>query len=299
MSVGRGAGLIERLREEMASFTEAERLIANFVVNDRQSVPFETASSLAGKLNVSPVTVGRFCRRMGYRNFRELKAELKFDIAATPWPRGEQFDQLVAGDAGKSELQRDFDLNVAGMLEVYNLARTPEWDVIATILAEAPELYVAGFQPERGVAAQFAYMLQYARPNVRAVDLAAGHFADVLADECPGKALVIVETRRYSRQAQMLARHARKAGIALVFITDKYCHWAHRYTPHVLALPTESAMFWDTLVPMVAALTLLSNAVVLKLGAGAEPRLSRISELYQEFTGHVGQTPRRQRDKDF
>lgn len=297
MTVATGTGLIEQLREEMASFTEAERLIANFVINDRQSVPFETASSLADKLALSPVTVGRFCRRMGYRNFRELKAELKFDIAATPWPRGEQFDRLVARDAGKSELQRDFDLNVAGMLEVYALARTPEWDAIATILAGAPELFVAGFQPERGMASQFAYMLQYARPNVRTVDLAAGHFADVLADECPGRALVIVETRRYSRQAQILARHAHKAGIALVFITDKYCHWAHQYTPHVLALPTESAMFWDTLVPMVAALTLLSNAVVLKLGASAEPRLTRISELYQEFTGHVGQAPRNSRTR--
>jgi len=296
MTVGRATGLLERLRDEMDSLTEAERLIANFVITDRQSVPFETAASLAEKLAVSPVTVGRFCRRMGYRNFRELKAELKFDIAASPWPHGEQFDQLVAGDAGKSELQRDFDLNVAGMLEVYNLARTPQWDAIATLLAEAPELFVAGFQPERGMAAQFAYMLQYARPGVRVVDLAAGHFADVLADDGPGKVLVIVETRRYSRQAQMLARHAQKAGIALVFVTDKYCHWANRYTPHVLALPTESAMFWDTVVPMVSALSLLSNAVVLKLGSSAEPRLARISELYQEFTGHVGQPPRKRGD---
>lgn len=298
MTVASSTGLIDRLRAEMDSFTDAERLIANFVIADRQSVPFETAASLAEKLDVSPVTVGRFCRRMGYRNFRELKAELKFDIAATPWPRGAQFNQLVASDAGKSELQRDFDLNVAGLLEVYTLARTPEWDAIASMLARTPELLVVGFQPERGMAAQFAHMLQYARPGVRLVDLAAGNFAEVLADDRPNRTLFIVETRRYSRQAEMLARHAQKAGIDLIFVTDKYCHWARRYTPHVLALPTESAMFWDTIVPMAAALLLLANSVVLKLGKGAEPRLTRISELYQEFTGHVGQPSRRARDPD-
>lgn len=44
------------------------------------------------------------------------------------------------------------------------------------------------------------------------------------------------------------------------------------------------------MVPITAALTLLANAIVIKLGPSAEPRLAKISELYQGFTGHVGQT---------
>lgn len=91
--------LFERLRVEMDDFTDAERLIANFILTDRHAVPFETAASLAQRLGVSAVTVGRFSRRMGYRNFRELKGALKFDTTAMPWASGEQFDQLIAGGA--------------------------------------------------------------------------------------------------------------------------------------------------------------------------------------------------------
>jgi DNA-binding MurR/RpiR family transcriptional regulator len=284
------APLFERIAREMDAFTEAERAIASFILADRQSVPFETAASLAGKLAVSAVTVGRFCRRLGFRNFRELKGQLKFDSAASPWSR----EALTSG-AAQPELQRDLDMTVAGLAEVYGLVATPAWDAIVDLLANSPELYVAGFQTERGIAAHFAHLLQYVRPDVRLVDLADGNFADVLADDLPGRCLVIVETRRYSRQAQLLAAEAKAAGVAIVFVTDKYCHWAGRFTPHVLALPTESALFWTTMVPILAALTLLSNAVVLRLGAAAEPRLARVSKLYQDFTGHVGQPGRGRR----
>ena len=280
--------LFERLRAEMDDFTAAERLIANFILADRQAVPFETAASLAQRLGVSPVTVGRFSRRMGYRNFRELKGALKFDSGTLPWASGEHFDQLIADGGNRAELDRDFNLTIAGISEVYRIARSAEWDAIVETLARADEVLVAGFQTERGLAAHFAHTLQYARPGVQLADLAAGNFADVLAVETGRlRVLLIVETRRYSRQAQMLAAEAASAGLTIVFVTDKYCHWARKYTPHVLALSTESAMFWDTMVPIVAALTLLANGVAIKLGPEVEPRLGKISKLYQEFTGHV------------
>lgn len=290
--------LFERLRVEIDDFTDAERLIANFILTDRHAVPFDTAASLAQRLGVSAVTVGRFSRRMGYRNFRELKGALKLDTAGLPWASGEHFDQLIAGERGHAELQQDFDLTVAGISEVYGLARTAGWDAIVDLLVDAEEVLVAGFQTERGLAAHFAHTLQYCRPGVRVADLSAGNFADVLAlDRTRTRALVIIETRRYSRQAEMLAAKASADGTAVVFVTDKYCHWARKYTPHVLALSTESAMFWDTMVPIVAALTLLANGVAIRLGARAEPRLEKISNLYQDFTGHVGQ-PRDKRSSE-
>jgi len=126
-------------------------------------------------------------------------------------------------------------------------------------------------------------------------DLSSGNFAEILADDRPGRVLVMVETRRYSRQAKLLAERCAAGGVTLVIVTDKYCHWAKPLTRHVLSLPDESALFFSTLTPILAALTLLAQGVVLRLGATAEPRLARVSQLYQDFTGHVGQPRRRER----
>ena len=286
-------GLFVRLEGEMEQFTDSERLIANFLLTNRQAIPFETGNSLAAKLAISPVTVGRFCRRLGYDNFRELKTAFKFDVAVAPWPVGEGLRSMLQAGKAEPALQRDLDLNIAGLIEVYRLAETPEWRAIVNRLAHAPTVHVVGFQTERGLAAHFAHLLQYVRAGVQLANLADGHFADILIDGAKNDCVVIVETRRYSRQAQNLARLCHDRGLNLVIVTDKYCHWARKYTDHVLALPTESGLFWDTMVPLSAALSLLANGVVLELGSGVEKRLARVSDLYQEFVGHVGQAARK------
>ena len=286
MSATGGAGLTEIIEDKIATLSDAERVVANFLLSDRQNIPFETAVSVAKKVGVSPVTVGRFCQRVGFRNFRELKAALRYDIGSEPWP-----SSTPRGSAGGSEalLKRDREMTIASISEVYQIARTAEWNAIVSILDSSEEVLVAGFQTERGIAEHFAHTLQYVRPRVRMADLAAGNFADILAEEGRGRCLVIVEIRRYSRQAKQLAEHAVAAGLTVIIVTDKFCHWAKEYTPHVLALPDESALFFATLVPIVAALTLLVQEVVLRRGDAATPRLDLVSELYQEFTGHVGQ----------
>ena len=207
------------------------------------------------------------------------------DISVHP---GEMLALTGPSGSGKSTI-----LNIAGLIEVYRLAETPEWRAIVNRLAHAPTVHVVGFQTERGLAAHFAPLLQYVRAGVQLANLADGHFADILIDGAKNDCVVIVETRRYSRQAQNLARLCHDRGLNLVIVTDKYCHWARKYTDHVLALPTESGLFWDTMVPLSAALSLLANGVVLELGSGVEKRLARVSDLYQEFVGHVGQAARK------
>ncbi|MGB6030256.1 MAG: MurR/RpiR family transcriptional regulator [Rhodanobacter sp.] len=289
--------LFSQLRSEMDRMTASERVIANFLLTNRQAVPFETANSLAAKLAISAATVGRFCRRLGYRNFRELKSAFKFDVAVAPWPIGEGLRSMLQTGSGEPALQRDLDLTIAGIIEVYRRAETREWQDIVARLAHCSTLHIVGFQTERGLAAHFASFLQYVRPRVRVADLATGSFSEVLLDGTDKDCVVIVETRRYSRQAQLLARHCRQRGLPLVMITDKYCHWASEYTPHILALPTESGIFWGTTVPIHAALALLVNGVVLALGDRVEQRLAHVSDLYQEFVGHVGKPARGQRKK--
>ncbi|MBS0517036.1 MAG: MurR/RpiR family transcriptional regulator [Proteobacteria bacterium] len=287
--------LFAQLRTRTNEMTASERVIANFLLTNRQTVPFETANSLAAKLAISAATVGRFCRRLGYRNFRELKAAFKFDVAVAPWPIGEGLRSMLQAGSGEPALQRDLDLTIAGLIEVYRLAETREWQRVIDHLAHCPALHVVGFQTERGLAAHFAHLLQYVRPGVRVADLAAGNFAEILIDGTDKDCVVIVETRRYSRQARLLAEHCRQRGLPLVMVTDKYCHWAGEYTSHVLALPTESGIFWGTTVPVLAALALLVNGVVLALGDRVEQRLGRVSALYQEFVGHVGKPARNQK----
>ena len=292
-SPSRRASLFQRLEENLASFTPSERTIANYLLENRTMIAFESAASLADKLRISAVTVGRFCRRIGYRHFKELKADLKVDAAGIPWPVGDALRSFVSSGPDEAQLQQALRQEVAALVEAYKLVGTPMWNDVARRLAQSDVLHVVGFQTERGLAAQFAHLLQYVRRDVRLADTSAGNFAEILADGRPNRCLVMFETRRYSQQALALAEAASDQGITVVIITDKYCDWARRFTPYVFAMSTDTGLFWNSMVALVAVTTLLGNSVVAELGTTVEERLSKHSDLYATFTGHV--SPRRRK----
>ncbi|MCW6528880.1 MurR/RpiR family transcriptional regulator [Sphingomonas sp. MMSM20] len=287
--------LLQRLEDDLDAFSPAERIIANFILTNRGGIAFETANSIAEKLQVSPVTVGRFSRKMGYRHFKDLKAGLRTAMSGVPWLVGDQMTAFVGAGGGSDRRGGSLELELAGIIEVYALAETPGWKEIVALLAHSHRVHVAGFQTERGVAMTLAHLLQYAREGVTLPDATAGNFHEVLADDDPaGQCLVLVDMRRYSQQCHDLAAAARRRDIPVVMITDKFCDWIRKYTDHVIAVPTEVELFWSSQVALSCAVNLLVNDVIGVLGGKVEKRLERLSDLYQAHSGHVG-SPRRKR----
>jgi DNA-binding MurR/RpiR family transcriptional regulator len=281
----------QRLNDCLATASKADRAIASYMLSNLGSLPFETAASLAAKVDVSEPTVGRFCRSLGYASLKDLKDNLKQDIGDRPWLISDRLRDFQArAQAGEDQLGKGLQLEIAALVAVYELAQTPEWRRVVTRLAHAPAVFATGFQTERGMAQIFVNQLQYLRERVHLVDLAGGNFTEVLLD-CPGEtkpALVIFEARRYSRMAKLLAREAKDAGIPVTLVTDAFCDWGRDLATEMFVVPTEFNLFWDSTAQMASLANLLVNSVFIELGPRVEARMDAIARLYSRFTGHVG-----------
>lgn len=286
-------GLLQQLEDNLESYTPAEQAIANFILTNRGGIAFETANSIADKLKVSAITVGRFARKMGYRHFKDLKDGLRTTMSGVPWLVGDQLAEFVATGGENNRTKHSLELELAGIIEVYSMAGSPEWQQIVTLLAQSRFVHVAGFQTERGVATTLAHLLQYARPGVSMIDTSAGNYHDILAVDPRDRCLVLVDMRRYSEQCRDLAAGASRAGIPVVMITDKFCDWIRKYTSHVITVSTEVELFWSSQVSLNCAINLLVNDVIGELGTEVGTRLDHLSGLYQDYTGHVGSTATR------
>lgn len=277
-----------QLTHALETGSKAERALANYMLSALEQVPFETAASLAAKVGVSEATVGRFCRGIGYASFKDLKEHLKDDLGDHPWLVSDRLNELrrTARD-DQGHLSQGMELEIAAVVKIYEYARSPQWQSVVARLASTPNVYVAGFQTERGLAQYFANQMQYLRDQVTLLDLAAGNFAEVLASE-QDACLVIFEARRYSRLAKLLARSAKAAGIPVTLITDAFCDWGHEAADEVFAVPTQFNQFWDSTAQMASLSNLIINGVFMELGPQVEGRLNRIADLYGRFTGHVG-----------
>lgn len=279
----------QRLTESLARATKAEKAIASYMLANLSGLPFETSATIAEKAGVSEPMVGRFCRSLGYQHLKDLKADLKQDIGDRPWLIGDRLREFrERSRKGEDQLARGLEAEIAALVRIYEMAQSKEWRQVVKRLATIPQIFVAGFQTERGMAQIFANQLQYLRPGVQLVDLAGGNFAEILLLPPKQSSLVLFEARRYSRLALLLASEARKARIPTTLITDGFCDWGHDLVDEMFVVPTEFNMFWDSTAQMASLGNLLINSIFNELGTAVEERMNRVSELYSRFIGHVG-----------
>lgn len=281
--------LRQRLQACLLDGSKANKTIASYMLAQLAGMPFETAATLAAKVGLSEPTVGRFCRSLGYKSFRDLKQQLRQDIGDKPWlisDRLQEFRQRTL--SGEDELARSLELEIAGLVVLYELAHSEGWKRAVRRLASDPHVFVVGFQTERGMAQYLANQLHYLRDGVKLVDAAGGNFSEALLADAASSSLVIFEARRYSRLAKVLAQEARAAGLHTILVTDAFCDWGRDLVDEMFVVATEFNLFWDSSAQMASLVSLLCNAIFIELGPQVEARMNMIAALHGRITGNVG-----------
>lgn len=290
MGFAEGLGLQKRLDAILCSGTPMERAIASYLAEHILDLPFETAASLAQKIRVSEVSIGRFARALGYRNLKEIKEAMKIaadmqaisSVGDSPWLHGSELAARFAKDNAGLALERE----IHAVMRNHDLATTEEFARCAKRLAHFENIKIAGFQTERGMAQYLAHNLSYLRPRVSTLEMDSGHFADVFLDDPQNTALVVIETRRYSQLAVTLVKKAQAEGIPVTVLTDTYCGWARAVANEVLQVNTDFSHFWDATGQIAGLINLLVNRVFQELGPGVEERLNGIARNYGTLVGH-------------
>jgi DNA-binding MurR/RpiR family transcriptional regulator len=269
--------------------SKADKAIASYMLAKLDALPFETAATLAAKVSVSEPTIGRFCRSLGYLSFRDLKQQLRQDIGEKPWLIADRLREFQERSiSGEDQLATSLQLEIAGLVAIYEVAHSDAWKRTVRRLASAPSVFVAGFQTERGIAQYLANQLHYLRAGVHLADVAGGNFSEVLLASETGSSLVIFEARRYSRLAKVLAQEAKAAGVHTILITDAFCDWGRGLVDEMFVVSTEFNLFWESSAQMASLISLLVNAIFIELGPQVEERMNMISALHGRMTGNVG-----------
>jgi DNA-binding MurR/RpiR family transcriptional regulator len=262
------------IKNDWKSYTPSEQKLATFFLNHLQELPFETAASIGKRVNVSAMTVGRYIRKLGYSDLRDIKDELRAKPVA--WAEPEISGELFAPASLKAKIK--------ALTDVYQLPNSPEFPRIVTLLATASSVHVASFQAGRFLGMGFAGFLQTLRPRAYFSDGGDGSYSEVLLDCEPDGCLVLIDVRRYSRHFRLLAEEAVARGIRTIILTDVYCHWARAITENVLMIETEVGVRSLSMVQLLMELLLAAVAAELD---GADARREQIHELRRKFVGFV------------
>ncbi|MGH6793060.1 MAG: MurR/RpiR family transcriptional regulator, partial [Methyloceanibacter sp.] len=187
-----------RLRSPDAPWSGAQAVLARYFDTHMTELPYETAASIARRLDLSPMTVGRFLRRLGYQDIDDLKTALRRSATAAWRMKDSRVDHLREMDQGDL-LARALRSQIDCLERVFQLAKSVTFREVVKLVSESERVYVAGFQSLRGIAIYFASQLEYARPGVQMLDGLNGTFAEMLEPGRGRRCLVAIDTRRYAR----------------------------------------------------------------------------------------------------
>jgi DNA-binding MurR/RpiR family transcriptional regulator len=280
--------LQNKLKRQWDTFTTSEQKIAAYLQHNISGIPFETAASLAQRVGVSPMTVGRFLRNLGYTGFADLKKSLRGNA---PWlPLYKNPEHASEADFVAQSLRTDIRVLTAA----YALARTDAWTSIVKMLVTAERVSVASFHMGRFIGQGFADLLQHVKPRTRFADGSDGAYADVLLDSGADSCVVLIDFRRYARHFRVLAEEVAARGIPLVIITDTQCYWAHQLTDNVLMLRLDPERAWHNFGAVTSLLSLLISDVTRVQGDMFE-RIGDVAALRQQFVGYDEAPPKAKR----
>ena len=253
------------------SYTEAERMIMDFISACPAEFLVMSIQQLSARLGISDATVSRFARHAGFKDFKELKST----VAASTLGPAEKIRASIEGGAsagGYLETQRD------------NLGRTIEaideeaFSAAADELARARRVLLLG----KGAAGCLVELLAFrlTRFGKQVVRLALG------SDVAEGLALADAETvlvafgfQRVPAEVEVALAYAREVGARSVLFTGRRVLPSEPAADITLTVYRGEPRDYHSMTSAVALVDALIVAVASEMGDEAIIRLDSLRTL--------------------
>jgi DNA-binding MurR/RpiR family transcriptional regulator len=230
-----------------ARLTPTQRRIAHCLVEHAAKAAYLSAAEVADLAGVSQPSVTRFAIALGYSGYPALRRELRDLTGGGDEPVAEGNAMQLAVRAEAVHLNRLHD----------QLAQLDDVERAARLLMNSRPLPVLGLRAAAPLAGYFGYFAAKVHPDVRVLDAPLPDRLDQ-ARAAGAQAMLAVVLPRYPRESLEVVREARRAGLAIVAITDSVVSPVAELAEVVLPAAVGTQLVFDLHTgPMTMAMVLL------------------------------------------
>lgn len=104
--------VISRIRSSYSQFSEKERLIADYILENTEEIVHSTINQVADNLMVADATVFRFCKRLGFKGYQAMKIAL---ASETVNPIQDIHETILETDTDSEITEKVFQANIRAL----------------------------------------------------------------------------------------------------------------------------------------------------------------------------------------
>lgn len=150
---GPGGGCLLRIRSYLPSLNRAQSQLAQYMLSNAELVLAQSITRLSRNAGVSPATVSRFSRLLGFEDFQTMKAALRVDLLS---PESTSYPRITESDSPDKVAEKVFAIAKLGINETLAILDKDELRRAAEVMVSARKVEFYGVGGSSGPIATFA-----------------------------------------------------------------------------------------------------------------------------------------------
>lgn len=270
---------VRRVRSKLDELSSTERLLADFLLEFPGELASYAGNELAQLAGVSPSTVSRFIRRIGYDSYEEARRHVREEQeVGSPLFHGSSAGAARQVRSVAAHFQQS-QANLAATFERLSDATMAE---IARAIVGAPQVLIFGSRSSQAFALYLRWQIIQVLPRVTAIPGPGETLAEYTAGLSERDCVIVFGTRRQTSQMARLLQAAVRAGAHILYISDHaspdctQAHWS-------LQAQCRGPGPLDNHVGVMALCDLLATLVIDASGAAGRKRLAAVEQEHEEL----------------
>lgn len=283
---------LEKLAETLPALPPHLRRAGRRILDYPHEVAMLSMRTLAAKAKVSPPSMLRLVRRIGFDNYEAFRAVFQSAIAGGRFQSKAASLQEMRGRTGKDGV-------IGGMADAANnnIARSlggSDADALtkaAELLRKAPQIHVIGAGALHFMGVYLQYLSRAVLPKLRVPRANFNSLSEAMVGVGKGDVVLVTSVAPYALQTVKATELAQARGARVVALTDSKGSPLAAHSEILLIAGTDSPQFYPSMVGVVAMLETLIALVVAKGDPAMLARIAEIDRLRREEASYIDFAP--------
>lgn len=272
--------LIDRIKS--ASLTKTEKIIADYLLDNLDTVGLQTITDLAQNIGVSDTSIIRMLRVLGFGGYSDFKREML-----------RQYSEALSPVEKYRKTRDTLDQNnlITDVLNhsVENLRRTCANLDMETVEAAAQWLigtkrkYIAGFRGTASCSIYMARKLTLLLPGVTLCDSAESVAVEMLVDIGPDDCFLLYTFPRYTELSKPLMEIAKRQGARVILFTDRVTAPLVPEADLLIPVSIEGLGYTNSYLAPICVSEMILLAVSANLDVSGDARTSLMDEYMNRY----------------
>jgi DNA-binding MurR/RpiR family transcriptional regulator len=250
-------------------FSKNQKILANFIIENLQTIPLLPVNEVARKAGVSTATVVRFARLLGFQGYLDFRNHLSELLREKLSPLEKYRNSISHKEEYVNPLEKVVQTVTSNIDLTLAQNDLQEFKHIARHIREASGIYCLGMGISHYLAEIMAYLLKLYMKKSFALSNDSPSFPEQMILMSPDDLLIVFSFPPYSRPTVEAAELANKFKIPVIAFTDKKTAPVVAYAQHTLVALTDNILFTNSL----GGIAVLMNALVTELAFTEEKKV--------------------------